>query len=133
MATINRFEDLEIWKNARILCKDIRRVMLKNDDFFRDFALRDQLSRSSGSIMDNIAEGLGREGNKEFVNFLTFSQGSCNETKSQLYRAFDFEYITEEEQKELFDSIEKLGYGIKALINYLNQTNYKGTKFKRKP
>lgn len=133
MATINRFEDLEIWKNARILCKDIRRIMLKNSDFFRDFTLRDQLSRSSGSIMDNIAEGFGREGNKEFVNFLTFSQGSCNEAKSQLYRAFDFEYITEDEQKELFDSIEKLGYGIKALINYLNQTDYKGTKFKRKP
>lgn len=133
MTTINRFEDLEIWKNARILCKDIRRIMLKNSDFFRDFTLRDQLSRSSGSIMDNIAEGFGREGNKELVNFLTFSQGSCNETKSQLYRAFDFEYITEDEQKELFDSTEKLGYGIKALINYLNQTDYKGTKFKRKP
>lgn len=130
MATVNRFEDLEIWKNARILCADIRKIILDNKMFCNDFALRDQLTRSSGSIMDNIAEGFGREGNKEFINFLTFAQGSCNETKSQLYRAFDFEYITEDEQKRLLDSIEKLGFGIKALINYLVQSDYKGTKFK---
>ena len=130
MATINRFEDLDIWKNARIVCKDIREVILKNQAFSHDFALREQITRSSGSIMDNIAEGFGRQGNKEFINFLTFAQGSCNETKSQLYRAFDFEYITEGEQSNLFDSIEKLGFGIKAFINYLIQSDYKGAKFK---
>lgn len=131
MGAINRFEDLEIWKNARVLCKDIRKLILKNESFYRDFSLKDQISGSSGSIMDNIAEGFGREGNKEFINFLTFSQGSCNETKSQLYRAYDFEYITEDELTQLFESIEKLANGIKALINYLKSSNYKGAKFKR--
>lgn len=130
MATINRFEDLEIWKSARILCRDIRKLIVQNKDFSRDFSLRDQLSGSSGSIMDNIAEGFGREGNKEFINFLTYAQGSCNETKSQLYRAYDFGYITDEEKEELFESIEKMGYGIKAFINYLITSEYKGTKFK---
>ena len=133
MATINRFEDLEIWKSARILCKEIRKLILQNRDFAKDFALRDQLTSSSGSIIDNIAEGFGREGNKEFINFLTFAQGSCNETKSQLYRAFDFEYITENEVSKLFESVEKLGFGIKSFINYLQKSEYKGTKFKRNP
>lgn len=117
MATINRFEDLEIWKNARILCKEVRLLILNNDAFSKDFTLRNQLSGSSGSIMDNIAEGFGREGNKEFVNFLSFSHGSCNEVKSQLYRAYDFGYLNENELSNIFELIERVGSGIKSLMN----------------
>ena len=78
MATINRFEDLEIWKNARVLCKDIY-LQTQKERFSRNFRLVDQILGSSGSIMDNIAEGFGREGNKEFINFLSIVFGSSNE------------------------------------------------------
>ena len=107
MATIKTFEDLEIWKDARVLCKQIRLLVLNSSSFSKDFALKDQISRASGSIMDNIAEGFGREGNKEFINFLSFASGSCNETKSQFYRAYDFEYVTENDLNLVFEQIEK--------------------------
>lgn len=131
MATIKTFEDLEIWKDARVLCKQIRLLVLNSSSFSKDFALKDQISRASGSIMDNIAEGFGREGNKEFINFLSFASGSCNETKSQFYRAYDFEYVTENDLNLVFEQIEKLSASIKAFMAYLKNSEIKGNKFKR--
>ena len=106
MPTINKFEELEIWKNARELCKDIQDLINKNERFLKDYALRDQISRSTGSIMDNIAEGFGRGGNKEFHNFLSYSMGSCLEAKSQIYRAFDFHYIDQIDKDRMIESID---------------------------
>ena len=129
MATISRFEDLEIWKNARILYKNIRECTLL-DNFSRDFTLKDQILRSSGSIMDNIAEGFGREGNKEFIYFLSISQGSRNEVQSQLYRAYDSAYIDEKTRIQLHEQTEKIIADIKALSKYLRKSELKGNKFK---
>ncbi len=106
MSTIHNFEELEIWKDARELCKDIRNLINKDEMFQKDYALRDQISRSTGSIMDNIAEGFGRGGNKEFHNFLSYSMGSCLEAKSQIYRAFDFHYIDRIEKEKMLDNID---------------------------
>jgi four helix bundle protein len=75
MATIQKFEDLKVWQKARLLCKEVF-SLTSIANFSKDFGLKDQINRSSGSIMDNIAEGFGRKGNLEFINFLTYSGGS---------------------------------------------------------
>ena len=129
MATINNFEDLKVWQKARDLCKHIFAAKLA-DKFSKDFGLKDQINRSSSSVMDNIAEGFGRKGNMEFINFLTYSNGSALECKSQLYRAFDRNYITSEKQQESCTIIDEITKMITSFIIYLGNCELKGIKFK---
>ena len=129
MATIQNFEDLKVWQKSRILCNEIF-DLITIGKFSRDFALVDQINKSSGSVMDNIAEGFGRMSNKEFINFLTYTYGSALECKSQLYRAFDRKYISNEKSQELFNLIEEIKKMTNALITYLGHSDLKGQKFK---
>ena len=128
MATIKRFEDLEIWQEARRLTKEIYNISVETG-LKSDFRLRDQIKASSGSIMDNIAEGFERNGNIEFRQFLSIAKGSAGETRSQLYRIFDFGYIDEDKFIHLKDSFENLSGKINNFIIYLNNRDFKGTKF----
>ena len=129
MGTITKFEDLEIWKLARKLCSEVNTI-ISETDLNRDYQLKEQISRSSGSIMDNIAEGFERNGTKEFRQFLSIAKGSCGETRSQLYRIFDRNYIDKDKFNELTVITNELGNKIGSFIKYLNYTEYKGTKFK---
>lgn len=88
------FEELEIYKLARQQCNEIWELII-NTSLGKDYKLREQINGSSGSVMDNIAEGFGRGGNREFINFLSYARGSCSETKAQLQRALDRGHITE--------------------------------------
>ncbi|MDL2312463.1 four helix bundle protein [Bacteroidales bacterium OttesenSCG-928-B11] len=129
MATIKRFEDLEAWNLAREFAKFIFGITC-TDLFEKDYRFKSQIRASSGSVMDNIAEGFERGGNKEFVQFLFYAKGSCGETRSQLYRALDCNYIS----KEVFDLGQEkaisLSKSIGGFIKYLQNTEIKGSKYK---
>ena len=125
---IERIEDLEIWQEARELCKLIFSVT-SSEAFKKDFKFRDQIRASSGSIMDNIAEGFERGGNKEFMQFLFIAKGSCGETRSQSYRAFDFQYLSNEEYALLLEKTINLSKRISNFITYLKNSDLKGTKY----
>lgn len=129
MTTWRSFEDIDVWQQAREFNKNIFQI-IQLDGLKTDYALKDQINRSSGSIMDNIAEGFDRGGNKEFVNFLSYAKGSCAESRSQLHRIFDRKYIAEEEYKTLCDKTHEITNKIGGLISYLKKSGIKGPKFK---
>lgn len=125
-----RFEDLEVWKNSRELCKKIR-FICDSTQLGKDYSIRDQILRSSGSCMDNIAEGFERDGNKEFINFLYISKGSIGETRSQVYRSFDSGHISEVQYDELLDDCLNLSAKLSNFITYLERSGIQGRKRKQ--
>lgn len=126
--TIQNFEDLEIWKDARRLTKTIYRIS-KAEKFSKDFTLRDQLRRATVSIMSNIAEGFERGGNQEFSQFLYVAKGSCGEVRSQIYVALDQEYVEKDVADGVLTSVKRLSVMIKHLIDHLKRSGMRGPKY----
>ena len=130
MTTIKRFEEIISWKEARELNRILRKL-IKEKKFEKNFGLISQIERSAGSIMDNIAEGFERGGNKEFIQFLYISKGSCGELRSQMYRAVDDGYISNEQFDLVSTYCLKISNLIFKLIEYLKSSELKGQKFNR--
>jgi four helix bundle protein len=128
MATLRSFEDMEVWQRARVFSNKIY-DLTSQGSFSKDYSLKDQINRAAGSVMDNIAEGFERGGNKEFIMFLSYSKGSAGEVRSQLYRAFDRKHIQQDMLNELQEEALLLSKMISGFMNYLQQSDMKGSKF----
>ena len=129
MAAVKDFEELAIFQKARELSKKIYPVT-NREVFKSDYRFVQQIRAAAGSIMDNIAEGFERTGNKEFLNFLYIAKGSCGEVRSQLIRAKDVGYLTPEEYDELYTDCRKLSASIMNFIKELKSSDITGAKYK---
>lgn len=129
MATIKDFEELEVWKLAREICQDINRIT-HYADLSKNYDLVDQLRRSSGSIMDNIAEGFERGGTREFIHFLSIAKGYNGELRSQIIRAFDQAYLSSEEFQIMNLKIMHEGNQLGHFSVYLKNSGFRGSKFR---
>ena len=120
---IQRYVDLIVWQLSRMLVIDVYKLFEKN----RDFDFKSQIQRASISIMNNIAEGFEKgqisKDNKQFINFLNISYGSCGEVKSMLYVAEDLKYVDEIIAKQLRDKCYSLSQKILAFIKYLQKND----------
>jgi len=129
MATIRKFEDLDVWQKACHLAKRVWDLTQKGS-FAKDYKLKDQINDACGSVMDNIAEGFERGGNNEFRYFLWISKGSSGEIRSQAHRARHRGHITEDEFTEIWTEANDIGKMLHGLLDSIRQSNYKGRKFK---
>ena len=118
MATIEKFEEIEVWKVSMELSSDIYR--LTNSELFsKDFGLKDQIRRSAVSIPSNISEGYERDSKNQFVYFLVIAKGSCGELRTQLKIARMLNYINEEEYITINDKCRSVSKQLAGFINYL--------------
>lgn len=120
------FEEIEAWKEARRLVNWIQTIC-KKENISKNWAWIDQITRSSISIMANIAEGCDAQTNAEFCQFLGYAKRSAAETRSHLYYAFDSNFISKEEFDKYGDLTKKIGSQLSNLIKYLRQNDKRAT------
>ena len=127
MTTIKRFEDIESWKLVSQLAEKVGEI---NDagSFKRNYRLIDQMEGSSGSIMDNIAEGFVRGSRQGFIFFPGYAKGSSGELRSQLYRALNRKYISKKQVDELYELAVNISSLLQRFIEYLLKTNIAGSR-----
>ncbi len=120
MAKVERFEELECWREARALTRRIYRLT-GHGNFARDFAFRDQIRRASVSVMSNIAEGFESRTTALFVDLLGRAKGSAGEIRAQLYIAHDADFLTQEEFASLSETVVSVSQQISGLMKYLSR------------
>ena len=127
MPKAKSFEDLTIFQMARDLCKEVYAIT-KHGEFHKDTRFVQQIRAAAGSIMDNIAEGFERDGNKEFINFLYIAKGSCGEVRSQIIRASDVGFMDNETATRLYNDCVALSKAISKFITSLRGSTITGLK-----
>ena len=121
MGKIKRFEEMEVWKLARDLTRNIYSIS-NNPSFFRDFGLREQIRRASISIVSNIAEGFESQSNPSFCRFLASARGSAAEVRAQLYLALDLNHISDSDFRTLVSKAESISRQLTGFIRFLKQS-----------
>ena len=127
MSKAGKFEDLTIFQKARDLCKEVYAIT-KDGEFHKDTRFVQQIHASAGSVMDNIAEGYERDGNKEFINFLYIAKGSCGEVRSQIVRASDVGFIDKDTATRLYNMCLNLSKSLSKFIQSLKDSGITGRK-----
>lgn len=121
MATIERFEDLEVWKASMELCAEVYKIT-NTELFAKDFSLKEQIRKAAISVPSNISEGYERDSKKQFLYFLVIAKGSCGEVRTQLKIAQMLNYINEEKYEAInikaLSTIKQLAGFIKYLKQY---------------
>ena len=118
MGKFSSFEEINSWQKSRVFIKQIYQIT-ENPNFKKDFDFVRQIRRASLSLSSNIAEGFERNTDKEFIYFLYVAKASAGEVRSQLYLAFDLEYITKQEFERLLESVTEISRLLSGLIKYL--------------
>lgn len=121
MPKLKHFEDLEAWRSARLLTREIYRLT-SVPPFSKDFGLRDQITRAAVSVMSNIAEGFERDSDKAFLSFLSIAKGSVGEVRSQLFVALDLGYITRDQFEHVCELCLHVGKLIAGILQYLKKS-----------
>jgi four helix bundle protein len=125
MATIENFEDLEVWQISMDLCTEVYRIT-NSQLFSKDFGLKDQIRRAAVSVPSNISEGYERNGKNQFLYFLSIAKGSCGEVRTQLQIAYELNYLSKDEFVVLKQKCESTSRQLAGFVKYLN--SYKGNK-----
>lgn len=128
MAVVERFEELRIWQMARELCQEVY-LHTETQPWKTDTRFVQQIRAAAGSVMDNIAEGVERDGNKEFIQFLYVAKGSCGEVRSQIIRASDTNFLNHTDAKRLYNVCLELSSAIAAFIKSLKKSSITGSKY----
>ena len=123
------FEETKIWQESRKLVNSIYLAIQSSTAFSQDYALGNQIKRAAISIPSNIAEGFERSTNKELIHFLFIAKGSAGEVRTQLWLASDLNYLNKKELDALIDKVKTISKMIQGMINYLQKSEMKGTKY----
>jgi len=119
MATVERLEDLVVWKLSVALKREVIAIIAK-PSVRRDVGFCDQIRDSSRSAPRNIAEGFGRYRPREFSRFLSIAIGSLRETQSLLHDALDEHYIDDDDFNRLMTLASRAIAAAVRLVNYLD-------------
>ncbi|VXB24445.1 Four helix bundle protein [Flavobacterium sp. 9AF] len=114
---VQKFEDLIVWQKSQDLAVEIYSIFRE----CKDFAFKDQITRATVSISNNIAEGFERSSNADFTRFLFFSLGSVSEVRSMLYLAIRLNFVSLEKSKSILDMTNQISKMLYGLINSMNK------------